>query len=69
MPLLKRKANTETDRAQTLDQPKPSSTVPFMKDTTFIGREDVLREIKKINRPAIVRQHERIALVGPAGIG
>ncbi|KAL2840901.1 hypothetical protein BJX68DRAFT_271365 [Aspergillus pseudodeflectus] len=49
--------------------PKPISTVPFKRDTKFVGREDTIGEIEKRNKQAIGRQHERTALFGLAGVG
>jgi hypothetical protein len=54
--------------AQARNWPNPSSTVPFQKDPMFVGREDILQEIK-MRYHAIGQQHERAALVGLAGVG
>jgi hypothetical protein len=53
---------------QASNRPDPSSTVPFRKDPMFVGREDILQEIKK-RYQAIGQRHERAALVGLAGVG
>ncbi|KAJ5974633.1 hypothetical protein N7481_011843 [Penicillium waksmanii] len=48
--------------------PQPCSTVPFQKDTMFVGREAVIRAIKE-KQTATGQRHERVALVGLAGVG
>jgi hypothetical protein len=53
---------------QTRQKPQPQSTVPFKKDLMFVGREAVISTIQE-NHGAIGQQHERVALVGLAGVG
>ncbi|KAJ5893421.1 hypothetical protein N7495_005112 [Penicillium taxi] len=52
---------------QTCTKPQPCSTVPFKKDPMFIGREAVISAIKNRHK-AIGQSHERVALVGLAGV-
>lgn len=40
----------------------------FKKDPMFVGREAVISSIKEVHK-AIGRRHERVALVGLAGVG
>lgn len=47
---------------------QPRSTVPFDKDPMFVGREAVISAIKEIHG-AIGQHHQRVALVGLAGVG
>ncbi|KAJ6003890.1 hypothetical protein N7540_013172 [Penicillium herquei] len=54
--------------AQTRPKPQPCSTVPFKKDPMFVGREAIISAIKQRHK-AIGQRHERVALVGLAGIG
>ncbi|KAL4861938.1 hypothetical protein BDV12DRAFT_203507 [Aspergillus spectabilis] len=54
--------------AQTRPKPQPRSTVPFKKDPMFVGREAVISAIKA-KHGAIGQRHERVALVGLAGVG
>jgi hypothetical protein len=42
--------------------------VPFKKDAMFVGREDIIETINEKVR-MIGHGHERIALVGLAGVG
>ncbi|KAF3392458.1 hypothetical protein F1880_008921 [Penicillium rolfsii] len=53
---------------QTRRTPQPCSTVPFKKDPMFVGREAVISAIKE-RLQAIGQGHERVALVGLAGVG
>ncbi|OQE34388.1 hypothetical protein PENCOP_c018G06557 [Penicillium coprophilum] len=53
---------------QTRPKPPPCSTVPFKKDPKFVGREAVISAIQEGHK-AIGRRHERVALVGLAGVG
>ncbi|CAG8196671.1 unnamed protein product, partial [Penicillium olsonii] len=53
---------------QTPQTPQPRSTVPFKKDPMFVGREAVISAIKERHK-AIGQRHERVALVGLAGVG
>ncbi|KAF3002783.1 hypothetical protein E8E15_001031, partial [Penicillium rubens] len=53
---------------QTRPKPQPCSTVPFKKDPMFVGRESVISAINERHR-AIGQRHERVALVGLAGVG
>ncbi|GAM43552.1 hypothetical protein TCE0_051r18458 [Talaromyces pinophilus] len=53
---------------QARHRPQPCSTVPFKKDPMFVGREDVISAIKG-KHGTIGQCHERVALVGLAGIG
>ena len=48
---------------------KPSFIVPFAKDDSFIGREDILADIDVINKQASLSRHIRVALVGLGGVG
>ncbi|KAJ5565742.1 hypothetical protein N7535_007380 [Penicillium sp. DV-2018c] len=54
--------------AQAHPKPQPCSTVPFKKDPMFVGREAVISAIKERHK-AIGQRHERVALVGLAGVG
>lgn len=48
-----------------LPTPHPSSTVPFLKDSEFVPRGDILAQIhEKLSAPA-----SRAALVGLGGVG
>jgi hypothetical protein len=49
--------------------PKPSFTVPFQRDSMFIGRENVMAEIKRKYEQATLQNHTRLALVGLGGVG
>ncbi|EAU30103.1 predicted protein [Aspergillus terreus NIH2624] len=53
---------------QMRQKPQPQSTVPFKRDLTFVGREAVIGGIKE-KHGAIGQRHERVALVGLAGVG
>ncbi|CAG7933712.1 unnamed protein product [Penicillium olsonii] len=53
---------------QMRQKPQPCSTVPFKKDQMFVGREAVISAIKERHK-AIDQRHERVALVGLAGVG
>ncbi|CAG7941474.1 unnamed protein product [Penicillium salamii] len=53
---------------QTRPKPQPCSTVPFKKDPMFVGREAVISAIQEGHK-AIGQRHERVALVGLAGVG
>ncbi|KAJ5366092.1 hypothetical protein N7541_000033 [Penicillium brevicompactum] len=53
---------------QTRPKPQPCSTVPFKRDPMFIGREAVISAIKERHK-AMGQRHERVALVGLAGVG
>ncbi|KAJ5262212.1 hypothetical protein N7524_007517 [Penicillium chrysogenum] len=53
---------------QTRPKPQPCSTVPFKKDPMFVGREVVISAINERYR-AIGQRHERVGLVGLAGVG
>jgi hypothetical protein len=54
-----------------LEQPQPavqpSSTVPFAKDSDFIGRQDVIEELDA--KFASASSHTRVALLGLGGMG
>ncbi|KAJ5917518.1 hypothetical protein N7466_011072 [Penicillium verhagenii] len=52
----------------TRPKPQPHSTVPFRQDKMFVGREAVISAIEE-NHGAIGHRHERVALVGLAGVG
>ncbi|KAJ5144275.1 hypothetical protein N7476_004688 [Penicillium atrosanguineum] len=54
--------------AQTRSKPQPCSIVPFKKDTMFVGREAVLSAIME-RQKATSQDHERVVLVGLAGVG
>jgi hypothetical protein len=47
---------------------QPCSTVPFKRDPMFVGRETLISAIKEAHK-AIGQRHERVALVGLAGVG
>ncbi|KAH8727391.1 hypothetical protein GQ44DRAFT_758100 [Phaeosphaeriaceae sp. PMI808] len=51
------------------NRPKPSSMVPFQRDSAFVGREDILAEIEKKLKQAGLQDHGRVALVGLGGVG
>ncbi|OBT60492.1 hypothetical protein VE03_10079 [Pseudogymnoascus sp. 23342-1-I1] len=51
------------------NRPKPSSMVPFQRDSAFVGREDILAEIGEKFEQAASQDHCRVALVGLGGIG
>ncbi|KUM55983.1 hypothetical protein ACN42_g11249, partial [Penicillium freii] len=53
---------------QTRQKPQPCSTVPFKRDSTFVGREAEISTIKE-KHGMIGQRHERVALVGLAGVG
>ncbi|OQD78945.1 hypothetical protein PENANT_c070G01951 [Penicillium antarcticum] len=53
---------------QMRQKPQPCSTVPFKKDPMFVGREAIISAIKERHK-AIGQRHERVALVGLAGVG
>ncbi|KAL5360970.1 hypothetical protein BJX96DRAFT_175795 [Aspergillus floccosus] len=53
---------------QMRQKPQPQSMVPFKRDLTFVGREAVISGIKE-KHGAIGQRHERVALVGLAGVG
>ncbi|KAJ6003887.1 hypothetical protein N7540_013169 [Penicillium herquei] len=53
---------------QTRPKPQLCSTVPFKKDPMFVGREAEISAINKRYR-GIGQRHERVALVGLAGVG
>jgi hypothetical protein len=42
--------------------------VPSKRDLLFVGREDIIGTIKEKHR-VISQRHERVALVGLAGVG
>ncbi|RDL35197.1 uncharacterized protein BP5553_07128 [Venustampulla echinocandica] len=54
-------------RAQ--NRPKPSSIIRFQRDSSFVGREDILVEIGDKFEQAASQDHSRVALVGLGGIG
>ena len=54
-------------RAQ--NRPKPCSTVPFQRDSAFVGREGILATICKKLEQAALRDHGRVALIGLGGVG
>ncbi|EAU30101.1 predicted protein [Aspergillus terreus NIH2624] len=54
--------------AQTRQKPQPQSTVPLKRDPMFVGREAVISAIKE-KHGAIGQRHQRVALVGLAGVG
>ncbi|CZR52799.1 uncharacterized protein PAC_02676 [Phialocephala subalpina] len=56
------------NQLQEIEKAEPCSTVPFEKDEDFIGRESILKEIKKRLSPGS-GQHRRVALVGHGGVG
>ncbi|GAM43571.1 hypothetical protein TCE0_056r18491 [Talaromyces pinophilus] len=53
---------------QARHRPQPCSTVPFKKDPMFVGREDVIDAVTE-KHTATGQRHERVALVGLAGVG
>jgi len=52
-----------------LNQPKPFFTVPFQRDTMFVGREDIITAITEAHKQANMQHHKRAALVGLGGVG
>ncbi|CAP91131.1 Pc13g00620 [Penicillium rubens Wisconsin 54-1255] len=54
--------------AQTRQKPQPCSTVPFERDPVFVGRKYEINAIEK-KHGTIGQRHERVALVGLAGVG
>lgn len=58
----------QRNQPQTRPKPQPSSTVPFQQDPMFVGREDMIRVIQE-KHGAVGQRHERVALVGLAGVG
>ncbi|KAK7419576.1 hypothetical protein QQZ08_010789 [Neonectria magnoliae] len=53
-------------RAQ--NRPKPSIMVPFQRDSTFVGRKDIIAKILELEQAA-ADNHSRVALVGLGGVG
>ncbi|KAH0566263.1 hypothetical protein GP486_000338 [Trichoglossum hirsutum] len=43
--------------------------VPFPRDDFFVGREDIIAEIREIREKAVSPNHTRLALVGLGGVG
>ncbi|KAF2191836.1 hypothetical protein K469DRAFT_654999 [Zopfia rhizophila CBS 207.26] len=54
-------------RAQ--NRPNPSIMVPFHRDRAFVGREDILLDIREKHEQAATDNHSRVALVGLGGVG
>jgi hypothetical protein len=48
---------------------KPLFVVPFDRDSSFVGRKDVLADIEKTNELTTEPRHTRTALVGLGGVG
>jgi hypothetical protein len=44
-------------------------TVPFSRDNSFVGREDIIAEISKKRKQAGLQNHSRLGLVGLGGVG
>jgi hypothetical protein len=55
--------------AQRVSKLKPVSTVPFKRDTHFVGREDLMRRTDSVIGNSIFQDHSRVALVGLGGVG
>jgi hypothetical protein len=47
----------------------PLFLVPFIRDDSFIGREDILTGIDEANKQVTGPRHTRAALVGLGGVG
>jgi hypothetical protein len=47
--------------------PKPSSTVPFMRDSRFVSRDNIITAIER--RLIDLESHNRLAMVGLGGVG
>ncbi|KFY90176.1 hypothetical protein V498_06140, partial [Pseudogymnoascus sp. VKM F-4517 (FW-2822)] len=62
-------ANNKDNSLRVQKRTKPSSMVPFQKDSAFVGREGILVEIGKKLDQAASQDHSRVALVGLGGIG
>lgn len=60
-------ANSGQILVQARNTPKPSSMVPFQRDSAFVGREDILAKIR--GKHEQVGSHSRVALVGLGGVG
>ncbi|KAF2735267.1 hypothetical protein EJ04DRAFT_216254 [Polyplosphaeria fusca] len=54
-------------RAQ--NRPKPCSMVPFQRDHMFIGREDILVNLRRMFQQEAPQDHARAALIGLGGVG
>ncbi|KAG7423240.1 Nephrocystin-3 [Fusarium oxysporum f. sp. raphani] len=54
-------------RAQ--NRPKPSIMIPFARDSSFVGREDIIAKIIEKHEQAVADHHSRVALVGLGGVG
>jgi hypothetical protein len=48
---------------------KPSSTVPFQRDSAFVGREGILAQVLGKHEQVGTCEHSRVALVGLGGVG
>lgn len=43
--------------------------VPFQRDRSFVGREDILAEIRQTFEQEALQNHARMAIVGLGGVG
>jgi hypothetical protein len=60
-------ANSDACQAPARKNKPPASTVPFDRDTKFVGRQDVLQALESKLSPA--DSHNRVVLVGLGGVG
>jgi hypothetical protein len=72
--LLVRKVDYRGLRSRELITPillvsKPSFIVPFLRDSKFVGREDILADINRRHKQANSQGHTSLALVGLGGVG
>ncbi|EED19716.1 kinesin, putative [Talaromyces stipitatus ATCC 10500] len=56
-------------RPETSSLPKPASTVPFERDTMFVGREEIILSIIDAVQERNWQTSKRVALVGLGGVG
>jgi nucleoside phosphorylase len=59
---------TEATKSLALEV-RPSSTVPFQRDSAFVGRDEVLAKIRERFEQTMSEDHSRVALVGLGGVG
>lgn len=62
-------ANDDPGLVRAQNKPKPSIMIPFQRDSTFVGREDILADLRDKLEQAASQVHSRVALIGPAGVG
>ncbi len=43
--------------------------VPFQRDSTFVGREDIMADLREKHGQAASQDHSRVALIGLGGVG